>query len=125
MTDDKLVDHLMYFGSTIHGTRPFWNCCSTKLLDMINQVGCPTLFFTLSAADTKWPDLHAMMPSTTPAMPQITSKWRIQNIIQNLHLTTLYMHHRFTAFNETILQHLLNTSHNWYRYYTSYFNFLS
>ena len=29
---------------------------------MITQLGCPTIFFTLSADDTKWPDLHKLMP---------------------------------------------------------------
>lgn len=103
MLDDKLVDHLMCFSFAIHGTRPFWNRCSAKLLDMVNKVGWPTLFFTLSATDTKWLDLHAMIPSTTFTTTQITSKWRIQNIVQNPHLIVLYMHYRFIGFNETIL----------------------
>ena len=33
---------------------------------MINQQRTPTFFLTLSAADTKWPDLHALMPSKAP-----------------------------------------------------------
>ncbi|XP_059068275.1 uncharacterized protein LOC131047632 [Cryptomeria japonica] len=67
-------------------------------------------------ADTKWPDLHTIMPSTTPTNPYAASKWRIQNIVQNPHLTALYMHHRFTAFRAEVLEKFLGATDYWYRY---------
>ncbi|XP_059074789.1 uncharacterized protein LOC131874875 [Cryptomeria japonica] len=83
---------------------------------MVIQIGCPTLFFTLSATDTKWPDLHNIMTTTTPANPYVTARWRLQNIVQNPHLTSMYMHHRFTAFREEVLEKLLGANDYWYRY---------
>lgn len=123
--DNKIVDHLMHFGSTIQGTKPFWNLRRVELSDMIIQIGCPTLFFTLSAANTKWPNLHNIMPTSTPTNPQLIVKWRIQNIIQNPHLVAMYMHCRFTSFFEEVLEKLLDAQDYWYRY-TIYdiFNFL-
>ena len=52
----------MRFGSSLRGTRAYWTKCQAELTDMITQLGCPSLFFTLSAADTKWPELHNLMP---------------------------------------------------------------
>jgi ATP-dependent DNA helicase PIF1 len=49
LPDNKLVEHLMCFGSSLRGTRAYWKKCRTELTDMITQLGCPTLFFTLSA----------------------------------------------------------------------------
>lgn len=117
MLDDKLPEHLMRFGSSIHGTKPFWNHCNAKLSYMTIQIGCPTLFFTLSVADTKWPDVHDIIPSTTSINPQEASKWRVQNIIQNPHVVALYSHFRCTAFLETILIKLFDAIDYWYRYY--------
>ncbi|XP_057822398.2 uncharacterized protein LOC131034818 [Cryptomeria japonica] len=116
LPNDKLADQLMRFSSSIHGTKPFWNQHKRELIDMVIQIGCPTLFFTLSVADTKWPDLHTIMPSTTPTNPYAASKWRLQNIVQNPHLTALYMHHRFTAFRAEVLEKLLGATDYWYRY---------
>jgi len=83
---------------------------------MISQLGCPTFFFTLSAADTKWPDLHAIMPVIPPPDVVKQHKWRNNNIISNPHLTSLYMHHIFTIFHEVILEKHLQKKDYWYRY---------
>ncbi|XP_057857720.1 uncharacterized protein LOC131066866 [Cryptomeria japonica] len=115
LLDDKLADQLMCFSSSIHGTKPFWNQRRRELIDMVIQIGCPMLFFTLSDADTKWPDLHNIMPTTTPTNPYATARWRLQNIVQNPHLTAMYMHHRFTAFHEEVLEKLLGANDYWYR----------
>ncbi|XP_059070854.1 uncharacterized protein LOC131028544 [Cryptomeria japonica] len=116
LPDDKLADQLMRFSLSNRGTKPFWNQRRGELIDMVIQIGCPTLFFTLSALDTKWPDLHDIMPSTTPTNPYATARWRLQNIVQNPHLTAMYMHHRFTAFGEEVLEKLLGANDYWYRY---------
>ena len=62
LPDNKLVEHLMQFVSSMRGTRAYWTKCRFKLMDMITQLGCPSLFFTLSTADTKWPEFHNLMP---------------------------------------------------------------
>lgn len=43
------------------GTRPYWRYRLSELLDMESQLGLPTLFVTLSAADLHWPDLIKLM----------------------------------------------------------------
>ncbi|XP_059076593.1 uncharacterized protein LOC131875899 [Cryptomeria japonica] len=46
-----LVDRLMRFGTTLRGTRSYWAKCRAELFDLLHQIGTPTIFFTLSAAD--------------------------------------------------------------------------
>jgi len=41
----------------IRGSPPYYQRVFYDLLAMINQLGTPTWFFTLSAADLKWPDM--------------------------------------------------------------------
>lgn len=62
LPDNNLVEHLMRFGSSLRGTRAYWTKFQSELTDMITQLGFPSLFLTLSAADTKWPELHSLMP---------------------------------------------------------------
>ena len=112
---DNLPDQIMRFGASLRGTRSFWHKSKNELTDMISQLGCPTFFFTLSAADTKWPDLHAVMPGTPPTSFAKHQQWRIQNIISNPHLASLYMHHRFTIFHEEVLLKHLHANDLWYR----------
>ena len=112
---DKLPDQIMHFGATLHGTWSFWQKSKNILTDMISQLGWPTFFFTLSATNTKWPDLHAVMPRTPPTSFRKHQQWRIQNIISNPHLALLYMHHRFTIFREEVLVQHLHAHDFWYR----------
>ena len=41
----------------IRSSPAFWEAQKKKALGMIRQLGKPTLFITLSAAETKWPEL--------------------------------------------------------------------
>ena len=61
--NQKIGERIARFGSSLRGTRSYWKKSRPKLTNMINQQGTPTFFFTLSAADTKWPDLNAMIPA--------------------------------------------------------------
>jgi hypothetical protein len=79
--DNKLVEHLMFFGSTVRGTRSYWTKCRTKLTDMITQLGFPMLFFTLSATDTKWHDLHNVMPRNAHCRHLNEHHKKIENVI--------------------------------------------
>ena len=67
MPNDKIGEQVARFGSSLRGTRSYWNKSKAELTNMINQQGTPTLFFTLSVDDTKWSDLHAMMPTLHPS----------------------------------------------------------
>ena len=91
--NSHVADHAMRFGSSLCGTCSFWSKKRGELSDMITQLGSPTFFFTLSVANTKWHDLHMLMPFPPPTSLSAQFQWRIQNIITNPHIASLYMHH--------------------------------
>ena len=63
----NLPDHVMRFGAHLCDTRPFWTQRRSELTSLITQLQCPTLFFTLSATDTKWTYLHVVMQENIPS----------------------------------------------------------
>ena len=56
---DKMIGHddAFKFLKTIPSSPAFWQQKQKELVSMIRQLGCPTFFLTLSAAETKWPEL--------------------------------------------------------------------
>ena len=115
MPNDKIGDRVTIFGSSLCGTRSYWNKSRAKLTNMINQQGTPTFFFTLSAADTKWPDLHALMPTRCPTNLTQDYQWNIHNIISNPHITSQYMHNIFKTFVQDVLQKGFHITDSWCR----------
>jgi len=50
-------DHAFRCLTTVRGSPAYWKHASLDLLAMIRQLGIPTWFMTLSAADLQWPDV--------------------------------------------------------------------
>eukprot|EP01018_Ginkgo_biloba_P016121 Gb_08820 [translate_table: standard] len=84
--------------------------------NMIHQIGCPTIFFTLSAADMQWPNLHQLMPGTPPRDAVAARKWHCNNVIQHPHIVAKYMHLHHTIFREEILTKFHGAIEFWSRY---------
>ena len=112
----NLADKLMRFGTSLRGTRSYWEKSHAGLIDLLHQIGCPTIFFTLSAADMYWPDLHALMLGTMPTNPREAQNWRRQNIIDYPHIVAHYMHLRHSMFRKEILENGMNVKDFWCRY---------
>lgn len=53
-----LIRQVTSYGSTLRGSRPYWFKRCSELKEMIEAIGTPTLFFTLSAADLWWSELY-------------------------------------------------------------------
>ena len=94
---------------TVRGTRPYWYMEGAKLRDMIEQIGPPTLFYTLSMADLSWPDLHRLMPED-PFQPGLTSGQsyaiRCRNLANNPHIVSSYLFVKHQHLRDTIFNHL-------------------
>ena len=87
-TDDHMADKIMRFGEGLRGTRQFWNRRQFELMDMIRQLGSQGMvFFTFSAADLHWPELHDLMPQVDCSLTdrELNKSCR-QNLIDNPHL---------------------------------------
>ena len=57
MSDNVRTDKAYRFLKNVRGSPPYYQRTFYDLLAMIRQLGTPTWFFTLSAADMKWPDM--------------------------------------------------------------------
>ena len=82
----------MRFGNVLRGTRAYQSKFHGELCELLQQIGSPTIFFTLSVADMQWPDLHILMPGTSPTDLKEARKWRCQNVIDNPHIVASYVH---------------------------------
>ena len=81
MHNQKIGEQVARFGSSLRGTCSYWNKSRDELTNMINQQGTPMFFFTLSVDDTKWPDLHALMPAERPTSLAQDYQCKVHNII--------------------------------------------
>ena len=73
---------------------------------MIKQIGHQgLLFFTFSAADFHWPELHKLMPEDGHSVDgSISSEKCQQNIIDNPHIAIWFFHRWFENFFNDVLK---------------------
>lgn len=55
--DPLYLRNIMAYSGKLRSTKPYWNKRCSELSAMVEQLGKPAIFFTLSAADYYWPDL--------------------------------------------------------------------
>ena len=101
--NNKVAKNLMRFGSSLRGIRAYWMKHRSELTHLITQLGCPMLFFTLSATDMKWPDLLTLMPANSDGHALNVHHRKIENVMNYPHIVAMYMHHRFSIFREEII----------------------
>ena len=51
----------MVYSSSIKTSKGYWQKRCTELRNMVRQLGKPTIFFTLCAADYHWPDSFRLL----------------------------------------------------------------
>ena len=102
--DKHLADRIMRYGEGLRGTRQFWMSRRYKLMDLIKQIGHQgLLFFTFSAADLHWPELHKLMPNDNNSEKSDSAKQRQRNIIENPHIATWFFDKHFNKFFRDVL----------------------
>lgn len=112
----RLAKKISRFASSLPGLAPYWHQQRSNLLAIIDQLGTPTLFFTLSAADTQWSDLHQLIeqyralalnvpPRDLSALPEAEAKRiRNANLIDYPHIAAHFLEERFRAMLGTVFQ---------------------
>src|SRR2546421_9736259 len=94
-SNSRMADRIVRFGEGLRGTCQFWIRRRFELADMIRQLGSQGMvFFTFSAADLHWPDLHNLMPhgeSQSPLTEQDAVKYRRQDLINNPHIAAWFL----------------------------------
>ena len=96
----------------IRGTNQYWYQRQQELLALIEQKGCPTFFFTFSAADSYWPDLQRLLQTNEGA----SRTERAQAVIDNPHLTDWFFMQRLQESIRHWLRGVLDAEWFWYRF---------
>src|ERR1051325_4421228 len=104
---NNLLDQVTRFGEGLRGTRQFWIRRRVELTDMIKQLGSQgMIFFTFSAADLHWAELHKLMPHGEIRIEgeseQDAAKHRRQDLIDNPHIASWFFEKRFKSFLENV-----------------------
>jgi len=90
------LKNLMFIGSNIRGSKPYWK----ELKDMVEQIGLPTIFLTMSAADTYWPELFKLL--TGKDISDISMVERRRLIQENPLVVDTFFMYRFECFVENL-----------------------
>ncbi|CAB4427787.1 unnamed protein product [Rhizophagus irregularis] len=106
--DQQLADRIMRYGEGLRGTRQFWIARRGELTDMIKQIGHKGLiFYTFSAADFHWPNLHRLMPDDGDAQSKV---------INNPHIAAWFFTKRFESFFNDMLKEKWDLEDWWFWY---------
>ncbi|KAK3932747.1 52 kDa repressor of the inhibitor of the protein kinase [Frankliniella fusca] len=112
--DPSFIQKLMYQGKNIRGSKAFWKSRQKELTHMIDDLGLPTLFLTLSAADYHWPDLFRIL-APDKDVNSLSEKERRLLIQQNPILVDQFFLKRVEAFFENFLIPKFNIKDYWFR----------
>ena len=110
-TFSNLTTKVFRCSAIITGTPSYWHKVRSDLKAIISHVGPPTFFFTLSAADLHWPELHSLFETRIK-----DSNSRRNNVINNPHLVDWLFTHRVEKFLKYWLYETLDASWHWYRF---------
>ena len=112
LSSDQLMKRLQRYAAKIQGSSQYWFQRYLELKALLEQMGPPTFFWTVSAADCHWPELHDLL--THRSNPPTHSD-RIQAIIDQPHLTDWYFTSKLAVFLQYWLYDSLDADWHWYR----------
>jgi hypothetical protein len=119
--DSHLADIINRKATGLRGTRPYWAKARKDLETMVHNIGPPSLFFTLSAADMQWPDLYRHLPpecrieydaAAEPGRAAIACRF----LQQYPHVVAEYLHIRFRHFFNEVMKKKFTVTDHWYRF---------
>lgn len=79
---DSLMTRLMHYAKNVTGTNAYWSQARDNLKAIISQNGPPTMFWTLSCADSHWPEFYELFDGNS----KLSDSERRENVINNPHL---------------------------------------
>lgn len=112
----NFLRNVMAYASKLRSTNQYWHQRCGELLDMVKQLGCPTIFFTLSAADYHWPDLFRLLLDDDALDPDnLTEKERRDLMHDNPDIVAYFLQQRCQLFRKYILDPIYGVVDSWNR----------
>lgn len=100
-TNPDILQNSYIFMKTMRGTAAYWKDVLFNLIAKLKNLGCPTLFMTLSANDYHWKELAKTLKVPLKNLPKAVQ--------QNPLITAIHFERRWKA----LLNHvLLSGEHN-------------
>ncbi|XP_020897308.2 uncharacterized protein LOC110236158 [Exaiptasia diaphana] len=112
-TSSGFMSKLSRYIGNVTGSAAYWHRVREDLKAIIDSKGVPTIFFTFSAADMHWPELHSLFHST---LSDLNNNDRRQAIIDNPHIVDWMFTKRIESFLKHWLYDTLKAEWHWYRY---------
>lgn len=114
---------IMFYGAKLAGTRQYWGARLGELIDMVEQLGLPTLFLTLSAADFHWPDLfrlflesEGLSQEERVSLEELTEEHRRNFIANRPFVPSMFFIRRAELFLTKVIKLMLPVKDIWFRY---------
>ena len=107
---EAFSNRVLYYASSLRGTKQYWQRQRSRLLSMVDTLGLPTIF-THSAADLQWPELAELI---CPDNPHSRSA-RAKAVIENPALADWFFYHRVIEFTKTFYTGVLGATDYWLR----------
>jgi DNA replication protein DnaC len=109
----QFIKRVSHHCSRVKGTDSYWHSVRIDVETIIREKGPPTLFYTLSAADTRWERLHRLMGH--PKNKHITYNRRNNRLRAHPHVAAHFFHKKVEIFNK-YLNMVLDKEWDWNRY---------
>ena len=110
---------VLCYNSNLRSTKSYWFARSKELQNMVKQLGAPTIFFTLSAADIQWSELYRLIDpdfaTISNTNEQIESRKRAKLLMDNPLIVASFFKHRFNSFIKNILFKKFKVIDYWFR----------
>ena len=110
---ERMLQNMSRYTANILGSNAYWQKQKSDLKAIVAKKGAGTIFFTFSAADLHWPDLHNILVVNSCSL---TPTERRQNVIDNPHLTDWFFVQRLGHFIKYWLYDTLDAEWHWYRF---------
>ena len=98
--NQNIMKQIMFQSSNLKGTKAYWHTRANELRDMVDQLGLPTIFLTLSCADGHWNDLYKLLSDVDVSL--LTEKDRRQLIQDFPHVVDSFFDYRVKSFIKNV-----------------------
>ena len=117
-SNPAFLRQVMAYAAKLRSTRPYWSQRCGELLDMVDQLSTPTIFFTLSAADYHWPDLYRLLLQAHNQDPdtELSEHQRREMMHNNADLVAFFLQHRCQLFVHHVLYPIFGVVDHWDRF---------
>ena len=109
---ENLSNRVLHFGSTLRGTRQFWQRQRGRLTAMVDCLGLPSTFFIVSAADLQWPELAHLLDVEDP----LSGAARSRAVIENPCMSDWFFYHRVIKFMDAFYMDIMGAKDYWLRF---------